>query len=108
MTSKLVAALYREPWYGMFAFKVAQQYESTIDPMGKEAASYQAAPSELIGIVADKVDRYRGTIEAQRARLQRKLHAPTRVGLVRAALAAGLIDRHDGTMPELPRRPATG
>jgi len=66
VTSKLVAALYREPWYGMFAFKVAQQYESTIDPMGKEAASYQAAPSELIGIVADKVDRYRGTIEAQR------------------------------------------
>jgi two-component system, NarL family, response regulator NreC len=48
------------------------------------------------------------TIEAQRARLQRKLHAPTRVGLVRAALAAGLIDRHDGIAPGPPGRPLTG
>ncbi|MCW3063533.1 MAG: two component transcriptional regulator, LuxR family [Solirubrobacterales bacterium] len=39
------------------------------------------------------------TIEAQRGRLQRKLGAGNRVELVRAALARGLIDRHDGTPP---------
>jgi DNA-binding NarL/FixJ family response regulator len=39
------------------------------------------------------------TIEAQRGRLQRKLPGSSRVDLVRAALARGLIDRHDGHVP---------
>ena len=64
--SRLVAALYHEPWYGMFAFKVAQQYESGLDPMGKAAAPYEAVPSSMMGIVTEKVARYRGTVGAQR------------------------------------------
>jgi two-component system response regulator NreC len=58
--------------------------------------------------VAERLSLSVRTIEAQRARLQRKLRAPTRVALVRTALAAGLIDRHDGMAPEAPGRPLAG
>jgi two-component system response regulator NreC len=49
--------------------------------------------------VADRLSLSVRTIEAQRAGLQRKLGAGSRVGLVRAALARGLISRDDGLGP---------
>ena len=64
--SRLVAVLYRQPWYGMFAFKVAQQYESSMDPMGKEVTSFGSVSSDLMGIVSEKVQKYRKTLPAQR------------------------------------------
>jgi DNA-binding NarL/FixJ family response regulator len=50
--------------------------------------------------VADRLSLSVRTIEAQRAGLQRKLKAGSRVELVRAALARGLIDRDDGMAPQ--------
>ncbi len=63
--SGAISALYRQPWYGMFAYELGRTFERTLDPMTHNVREYTAADVRLWGLVVSKLSSYRSRVHIQ-------------------------------------------
>jgi len=63
--SSAISAMYRKPWYGMFAYELGRAFEHTLDPMAHTVRDYTAADARLWALVVSKLSTYHSRIRTQ-------------------------------------------
>ncbi len=63
--SSAISAMYRKPWYGMFAYELGRTFERALDPMAHNVREYATADVQLLALVISKLSSYKSRVPFQ-------------------------------------------